>query len=102
MRTSDASGSRRRPGPIATSTARVSSRAANCARAAHAQLDVQVVGPAGEQLDQPGRGVLGEQAGRGHPQQPAAAAGLADLEDGAVLQAQHLGGPAGQPQPARA
>ena len=44
--------------------------------------------------------MLGEQAGRGDPQQPATAAGLADLEDRAVLQAEHLRGPAGQPQAA--
>jgi len=71
------------------------------ARAVHAELDVEVVGAAGEQVDEPGRGVLGEQAGRGHPQQPATGPGLAHLEDRAVLQAQHLRGPAGQPQPRR-
>ena len=86
---------------MAMSTARVSSRRLELAGVAHAQLDVEVVGPAGEQLDQPGRRVLGEQARRGHPQQPSAVAGLADLEDRPVLQAEHLGRPAGQPQTAR-
>ena len=38
----------------------------------HAQLHVEVLGPAGEELDQPGGGVLGEQARRGQPQEPAA------------------------------
>ena len=61
-------------GPMATSTARVRSRVVEPARRLHAQLDVEVVGPPGEQLDQPGRGVLGEQAGRGDLQHPAARA----------------------------
>jgi hypothetical protein len=64
-----------------------------------AQLDVEVIRPAGEQVDQSRRGVLGEQAGRGHPQQPPPAAGLADLEDRPILQPQHLGRAAGQAQP---
>ena len=69
-------------------------------RGTHAELDVEVGGPAGEQLDQARRGVLGEQAGGRHPQQPAAVPGLADLAHRAVLEAEDLHGPAGQPQPA--
>jgi len=71
------------------------------ARVVAAELDVEVVRPVGEQLDQPRGGVLGEQRRRCHPQQPPAAAGLPHLEDRAVLQAEHLGGPAREPQPAR-
>ena len=44
--------------------------------------------PGGEEIEQPGRGVLGEHAGGGHPQQPPARPGLADLQHGAVLQPQ--------------
>ena len=44
---------------------------------------------------------LGEQAGGRDPQHPLSPPGLAHLQDRAVLQAQHLRGPAGQPQPAR-
>ena len=88
-------------GPIATSTARVCSSVLNwlgpCTLSSTSRSSARL----GEQVDEPGRGVLGEQAGRGDPQQPAAAAGLADLEDRAVLQAEHLRGPAGQPQAAR-
>ena len=45
--------------------------------------------------------MLGEQARRGDAQQLPPGAGLADLEDRALLQAEQLGRPAGQPQPAR-
>ncbi len=65
-----------------------------------AQLHVEVVRTAREQLDEARGGVLGEDAGRRHPQQPPAVAGLADLADGAVLQAEDLDRPARQPQPA--
>jgi hypothetical protein len=66
----------------------------------HAELDVQVVGSSGEELDQPRGGVLGEQARGGQSQQPPTVAGLADLAHGAVLQPEDLHGTAGQPQPA--
>ena len=55
----------------------------------------------GEEVDQSGRGVLGEQARRRHPEHPPTVAGLADLADGAVLEAEDLDRAAGQPQPAR-
>nr|BFE70996.1 hypothetical protein GCM10020092_042970 [Actinoplanes digitatis] len=70
-------------------------------RVAHAELHVEIRRPLGEQLDQAGRRVLGEQARRRHPQQPAPATGRADLEDGAVLQPEQLRGAARQAQPAR-
>jgi hypothetical protein len=55
-----------------------------------AQLDLQVGGAGGEELDQPRRGVLGEQRAARDPQQPATLRGRRDLLPGAVLQAQHL------------
>ena len=67
----------------------------------HAEFDVEIIGAAGEQFDEAGRGVLGEEARRGDAQQPATPPRLADFEDRAVLQAQQLGGAAGQPQPSR-
>ena len=63
------------------------------------ELHVEVLGPAGEQFDEPGGGVLGEQAGGGQAQQPASLARLAHLPDGPVLKAEQLARPAGQPQP---
>ena len=86
---------------MATSTARVSSSVLKFARVVHAELDVEVVGAAGEQFDEARRGVLGEQAGRRDAQHPASRTGLADFQDGPVLQPEHLGGAAGQPQAAR-
>ena len=68
---------------------------------ADAELQVEVGGPVREDLDQAGGGVLGEEAGRAHPQQPAALTGSAHLQHRDVLQPEHLGRPAGQPQPAR-
>ena len=87
-------------GPIAMSTARVVTSETQLAGGSHAQLHVEILGPAREELDEAGRGVLGEQAGGGQPQQPAALARGADLADGLVLQAEHLRRPAGQPQAA--
>ena len=75
-------------------------QAAELSRAVLAQLDVEVVGAAGEQLDQTWSSVLGKQAGHADAQQPAPAGCLAHLEDGAVLQPKHLGGPGGQAEAA--
>jgi hypothetical protein len=67
----------------------------------HAEFHVQIVRPAGEQFDQAGRRVLGEERGSRQPQQPATSAGLADLLDRAVLQAEQFGRATGQSQPTR-
>ena len=56
---------------------------------------------AGEQVEQPGRRVFGEQARCRDPQKASPVPGLAHLEDGPVLQSQHLRRPARQPQPTR-
>ena len=66
-----------------------------------AQLDLEVGRAPGEQVDQSGRRVLGEQVRRRDPEHPAPVTGLADLAGGAVLQAEDLDRPAGQPQAAR-
>jgi hypothetical protein len=66
------------------------------ARVVHAQFDVKVIGAAGEQIDQAGRGMLGKQAGRGDPQQPPPSACLADLEDRLILKSEHFRSAAGQ------
>ncbi len=71
------------------------------ARRVDAELHGEVVGARREQLDQTGRRVLGEGAGRRDPQQPPAVRGLGDLDRGLLLQAEDLDGPAGQPQPSR-
>lgn len=60
------------------------------ARVMHAQLDVEVVRAAGEQLDEPRRCVLGEQARRRDPHQAPSASRLAYFADRSVLQAEHL------------
>src|SRR5215475_9189222 len=65
-----------------------------------AELDVQIVGPFREQLDQPGCRVLGEQRGGGDAQKSTAAASLAYLDDRSILQAQHLSCATGQTQAA--
>ena len=65
------------------------------------QLDLEIGGSTGEELDQTRGGVLGEQARRGQPQQPAAVAGLAHLAHGLIRQTQQLDAPAGESQPAR-
>src|SRR5665647_3448186 len=69
---------------------------AELAWAADAQLDVQVVGPAGEQLDETWCRMFGEQARSGDAQEATTNAGLAHLEDRAILQPQHLGRSAGK------
>lgn len=56
-------------------------------------LDVEVVGPACERLDEGGCRVLSEQARRGQPQQSAPRRRLAHLQHGAVLQPEYLGRP---------
>ena len=68
----------------------------------HAELHLEVVGTRREQVDQARCGVLGEQAGAGQAQHPAAVAGLADLAHRAVLEAEDLDRPARQPQAPRA
>ncbi len=67
----------------------------------HAEFHVQIVRPAGEQFDQAGRRVLGEERGSRQPHQPATSAGMADLLDRAVLQAEQFGRATGQSQPTR-
>src|SRR4051794_14362290 len=67
----------------------------------HAELDVEVGRASGEQLDQPGRGVLREEAGGRHPQLSAPVPGLADLPYRAVLQTQDLHGPARETKSSR-
>jgi hypothetical protein len=67
----------------------------------HTEFDVEVIGPAREQLDQTGGRVFGEQTLRRHPKQPPSAPSLAHLKNRAVLQSEHLGRPAGQPQTTR-
>ena len=89
-------------GPIVASTVRVTSSCSNVGGRVHAELDVEVLGPLGEQADQAGRGVLREQRRGAEPEHPAAGTGRAHLEHGAVLEAEHLDRPAGQAQPARA
>ena len=55
-----------------------------------AELDVQVPGACGEQLEQAWSGILPEQAGGGKPQQAAPGRRCGDLGPGAVLQAEQL------------
>ena len=66
-----------------------------------AQLDVEIGGSADKELDEPRGGMLGEQAGGGHPHQSLASPGLAHLANGALLQPEHLTCSTGQPQSAR-
>src|ERR1039458_8910384 len=73
-------------------------QSAELARTADAQLNIQVVGAAGEQLDEPGCGMLREQVRGGNSQQATTSSGLAHLEDGAVLQTDQLSRTAGKPK----
>jgi len=63
------------------------------------QLDVKVIGARGEQLDQPGRRVLREEARCRNPQHPLPRTGRPNLSAGSLLQAQQLHCTCGQSQP---
>src|ERR1035437_6359726 len=69
--------------------------------AVRAQLDVEVVSAACEQLYETGCRVLGEQAGRCDTEQPPTAVRLTDLADSAVLQTEHLSRPTGEAEATR-
>ncbi len=62
------------------------------------ELDVEVLGPTGEQFDEAGGGVLGEKARGRQAHQPPSLARLAHLPDRAVLETEQLAGAAGQSQ----
>jgi hypothetical protein len=65
-----------------------------------AELDVEVGGALGEQLDESRCRVLGEETRRGDAQEPSAGASPSYFQDGPILQAEEFGGAAGQAEPA--
>ena len=68
---------------------------------AHAQLDVEIVRPAGKQLDEARSGSFGEQTRRREAEQPTPVPGLSHFPYGAVLQAEQLGRAGGETQAPR-
>ncbi len=73
---------------------------AESARGVDGQFHGKIVGPRGEQLDQPRRGVLRERAGGRDAQQPPAVRRLGHLDRRLLLQAQDFHRPAREPQAA--
>ena len=89
-----------RAGPIATSTVRAASSAANWAAGRTLSSTSRSSARPANSSIRPGAACSANRLDGGHPQQPPAVAGLADLAHGAVLQTEDLDGAAGQPQPA--